>query len=62
MFSTFSLLYSTILRGKWLIDFREIEAHQALIDKLLARESEASIPEREPLAVLLASDTGMNRG
>ncbi|KAA6342246.1 Protease 4 [termite gut metagenome] len=62
MLSTFSLLYSTIIRGKWFIDFREIEAHQALIDKLLARESEASLPKREPLAILLASDTEMKNG
>jgi protease-4 len=62
MLSNFSKLYSTVLRGKWFIDFRDIEVHQVFIDKLLAHETEASLPKREPLQVLLASDTGMNNG
>ncbi|KAA6349004.1 putative signal peptide peptidase SppA [termite gut metagenome] len=62
MLPTFSLLYSTILRGKWLIDFREIEAHQAFIDKLLTRNlsSDDSQPDRAPLNILLATGTEMS--
>jgi protease-4 len=62
MLSNFSQLYSTILRGKWFIDFRKIETHQVLIDKFLSHESDASLPKREPLQVLLASNTGMSSG
>ena len=33
----FSSLYSAVLRGKWFISFRDVEANQILVNLLLER-------------------------
>ena len=56
---SFSILYSAITRGKWFIDFREVDAHQMLIHSFLERdiemENKSKLSEREPIPFLMNS-------
>ncbi len=60
---TFSRLYSAITRGKWFVDFREVESHQLLIDKLLEHgvdtEDRSPLSERKPLMAYVGDETSM---
>lgn len=62
----FSSLYSAVLRGKWFISLRDVEANQILINLLLERgvESEdiTKLSDKSPIVVCAMSETEMKSG
>ena len=60
----FSMLYSAITRGKWFISFKDVEAHQLLIDDFLNKgissEHNSILSEEKPIPIQLVSDAGMS--
>ena len=57
----FSILLSTILRGKWLIAPREVEANSVILQKLLDGSipgSNKRLSEEEPIPCMLADASG----
>lgn len=55
----FSSLYSAVCRGKWFISFRDVEANQMLVDKLLERgitkEDTSKLSDMKPIPMLFSS-------
>ena len=62
----FSSLYSAVLRGKWFISFRDVEANQILVNLLLERgvenEDITKLSDKSPIVVCAMSETEMKTG
>ena len=61
----FSTLYSAITRGKWLIDPREVESNQVMINLLLNKESNSApgkLSDKTPMIVSAVSEKEMKSG
>lgn len=62
----FSSLYSSVLRGKWFISFKDVEANHILVNKLLERgvdsEDTTKLSEKTPITVSAISEKEMKSG
>lgn len=62
----FSSLYSSVLRGKWFISFKDVEASHILVNKLLERgvdsEDTTKLSEKTPITVSAISEKEMKSG
>lgn len=61
---SFSILYSAIVRGKWMIDFRQVDTHRSLVNELVTRELNSNekpttLSERKPLMAYVGTEKSM---
>lgn len=63
---SYSKLYSAIARGKWFIDFRQLEFYQNIVEQMINKRGEGYddkiLSSSSPLTVLMSDGKAMNQG
>ncbi|MBP1593029.1 MAG: ClpP class periplasmic serine protease [Bacteroidetes bacterium] len=63
---SYSKLYSAIARGKWFIDFRQLEFYQNIVEQMMNKRGEGYddkiLSSSSPLTVLMSDGKAMNQG